>query len=240
MPSSCSCCSPRSPAPRTAAFPGARGQILFPSERFLFSVNPAGGNWTRLVANPMRQGQATWSPDGRRIAFRGGPDGDSEIWVVNSDGTGLAKLTDTPNVGTSDRFSSQPAWSPDGSQIAFRSDRRDNNGDIWMMNADGTNVRPLIATAGDERYPAIAPDGGRIAYRSTADGDEEIYVAAIDGSVAIKLTNNAVFDSAPAWSPDGQQLAFERGPGERRTSRAPRTRRSSCGRSPPRAGPSSA
>ena len=103
--------------PRSTAqppFPGGNGQIVFPSERFLYTMDLTGGDWYRLVANTMRQGQPTWSPDGRRVAFRGGPDGDSEIWVVNADGTGLAKLTDTPNVDASDRFASQPAWSPDG------------------------------------------------------------------------------------------------------------------------------
>jgi dipeptidyl aminopeptidase/acylaminoacyl peptidase len=195
-----------------ATFPGTDGQVVFTSERFLFTVDATGGNWTRLVTSTMRQGQPVWSPDGRRVAFRGGPDGDSEVWVVSADGTGLAKLTTTPDVGTSERFSSQPAWSPNGSQIAFRSDRRDNNGDIWIMDAGGTNVRPLIQTAGDERYPAISPDGTRIAYRSDVDGDDEIYVAGIDGRVATKLTSNRSYDSAPQWSPDGRRLAFERGP----------------------------
>jgi TolB protein len=198
-------------APAQAAFPGGDGRILFTSDNRLYTVDPGGGPWTRLVSDETRQAQAAWSPDGARVAFRVGPDGDSEIWIVNADGTGLHQITDTPNPGGDPRYSSQPGWSPDGTRIVFRSDRRDNNADVWVMNADGTNVQPLVQTAGDERYPALSPDGTRLVYRTDTDGDPEIYVARADGSAPVKLTDNALFDSAPAWSPDGTRIAFERG-----------------------------
>ena len=68
-----------------------------------------------------------------------------------------------------------------------------------------------MQTPGDERYPALSPDGTRLVYRSDVDGDPEIYVARADGSEPRQLTSNALFDSAPAWSPDGSRIAFERG-----------------------------
>jgi Tol biopolymer transport system component len=194
-----------------AAFPGADGRILFTSDNRLYTADPAGGAWTRLVADETRQAQAAWSPDGSKVAFRVGPDGDSEIWVVNADGTGAHAITDTLNPGGDPRYSSQPGWSPDGSRIVFRSDRRDNNPDVWVMNADGANPQPLVTTPGDERYPAFSPDASKLVYRSDTDGDPEIYVARSDGTGPVKLTDNALFDSAPAWSPDGRRLAFERG-----------------------------
>src|SRR3954454_7891034 len=195
-------------APAAAA---TNGRILFTSANRIYTVDPAGGAWTRLVADETRQAQAAWSPDGSKVAFRVGPDGDSEIWVVNADGTGAHAITDTPNPGGDPRYSSQPGWSPDGTRLVFRSDRRDNNADVWMMNADGSDVQPLVQTAGDERYPALSPDGARLVYRTDTDGDPEIYVANADGTAPVKLTDNALFDSAPAWSPDGRRLAFERG-----------------------------
>src|SRR3954468_16787250 len=84
-------------APAQAAFPGDNGRVLFTSANRLYTVDPGGGAWTRLVADETRQAQAAWSPDGRRVAFRVGPDGDSEIWVVDADGTGAHAITDTPN-----------------------------------------------------------------------------------------------------------------------------------------------
>jgi Tol biopolymer transport system component len=198
-------------APAQAAFPGSDGRIVFTSGNRLYTVAPTGGAWTRLVSAETRQAQAAWSPDGSKVAFRVGPDGDSEIWIVDADGSNLHQVTDTPNPGGDPRYSSQPAWSPDGRRIAFRSDQRDNNPDVWVMNADGTDVQPLVQTPGDERYPAFSPDGTKLVYRTDTDGDPEIYVAQADGTNPVKLTDNALFDSAPAWSPDGTRLAFERG-----------------------------
>src|SRR3954453_4910747 len=199
-------------APADAAWPGDNGRVLFTSANRLYTVDPAGGAWTRLVADETRQAQAAWSPDGTKVAFRVGPDGDSEIWVVNADGTGAHQITTTPNVAPCDPcYSSQPAWSPDMRQLVFRTDRgkAGGDGDIWVMDADGGNPRPLVTSSDDERYPALSPDGTRLVYRS---GDPtEIFVARADGTGAVQITHNALFDSAPAWSPDPSRLAFERG-----------------------------
>jgi Tol biopolymer transport system component len=76
-----------------------------------------------------------WSPDGRQIAFTQCCR-ETEIFVVNADGTGLLQLTEND-----DRvFDGQPVWSPDGRTIAFTSDR-DGNAEIYVMNADGTDQR---------------------------------------------------------------------------------------------------
>src|SRR3954454_4837879 len=141
-------------APAAAA---TNGRILFTSAGRIYTVDPGGGAWTRLVADDTRQAQAAWSPDGRRVAFRVGPDGDSEIWVVEADGTGARQITTTPNVAPCDPcYSSQPAWSPDMRRLVFRTDRgkAGGDGDIWVMDADGGNPRPLVTSSDDERYPA--------------------------------------------------------------------------------------
>ena len=199
-----------------AAFPGDNGRILFTTGGHdLRTVAPSGGEWAAVpLPADLRAGQAAWSPDGKRIAFRGGPDGDSEIWVADADGGNLARITDTPNLGSVRTFSSQPAWSPDGRSIVFRSDREDDDPDVWIMGADGSAPRRLVDAAGDQRYPALSPDGARLVYRSDADGDAEIVVARSDGSAPQQITTNTRFDSAPVWSPDGARLAFEAGASE--------------------------
>jgi len=210
-------------APAQAAFAGGNGSIVFTAKKRLWLTTPGNASWYRLMADETNQGQAAWSPDGTRVAFRAGPDGDTEIWVVNHDGTGLRRVTDTPNPSATDtRFASQPSWAPDGQSIVFRTDRRDpTNADLWIIGADGSNLRPLVQTQGNERYPTFSPDGTRLAYRSDIDGDPEIYVARADGSNPVQLTNNSLYDSAPAWSPDGSRIAFERGPADAGTNSSP-------------------
>jgi WD40 repeat protein len=76
------------------------------------------------------------------------------------------------------------------------------------------SARPLVVRPGDERYPTFSPDGTRLLFRGDEDGiapsgDEEIYVARADGSDIVALTDDDALDSAPAWSPDGTQIAWE-------------------------------
>ncbi|MBA3733797.1 MAG: PD40 domain-containing protein [Actinobacteria bacterium] len=75
-----------------------------------------------------------WSPDGSKLAFQSDRDGQSEIYVMNPDGTGQPRLTNDPGNDTS------PAWSADGSTILFTTDRDGVGADrkIFVMNPDGT------------------------------------------------------------------------------------------------------
>ena len=79
---------------------------------------------------------ASWSPDGRRIAFGDLIDGNQDIWVMNSDGTGAIRLTTDPAVDT------RPVWSPDGQSIAFMSNRS-GQWQIHVMRSDGSDVRQV-------------------------------------------------------------------------------------------------
>src|SRR2546422_11400320 len=87
-----------------------------------------------------RDGFRAWPPDGTKIAFRSDRDGNSEIYVMNEDGTSQTRLTNDPG------FDYKPAWSPDRTKIAFSSDR-DGNHAIYVMNADGTNQTREIGRA---------------------------------------------------------------------------------------------
>jgi len=136
----------------------------------------------------------------RKIAFGSNRDGNSEIYVMDDDGTAVRRLTNTL---ASD---GHPSWSPDGTRLAFVSDRDGGNG-IYLMNSDGTNVVRLAGVTGGN--PIWSPDGNRIAFTGSRQGfSYEIYVVNIDGSGLLNVTNNPQEDFAPAWSPDGKRLAF--------------------------------
>ena len=131
------------------------------------------------------------APTGR-IAFSSERDGNTDISVMNADGSGVTRLTDHYADDTT------PSWSPDGRRIAFSSER-DGNAEISVMNADGSDAIRLTDHPSDDRSPAWSPDGRRIAFSSERDGNAEIYVMDADGSDSTRLTGHDADDRSPAW-----------------------------------------
>ncbi|HEV7474786.1 MAG TPA: di-heme oxidoredictase family protein [Pyrinomonadaceae bacterium] len=111
----------------------------------------------------------------------------------------LNTLPDVPTTGHS-----FPAYSPDGARIAFSV-----NGNIWVVNNDGTNPN-LISFDGDFE-PTWSPDGTTIAFSSSRTGTFQIFTMTPIGTDVTNISNNALFDDKmPAYSPDGTKIAFQR------------------------------
>jgi dipeptidyl aminopeptidase/acylaminoacyl peptidase len=97
-------------------------------------------------------------------------DTNDDIFLVNTDGTGLVRLTTDPG---NDLF---PAWSPEGSKLVFLSTRTGVS-QVWVMDADGGNPQQLTTDpAPKDQVPDWSPDGTRIAYQSFGTGGGDIYV----------------------------------------------------------------
>jgi Tol biopolymer transport system component len=111
-------------------------------------------------------------------------------------------------------WDAQPVYSPDGSRIAFYSDRvfdltnADDNVDIYVMNADGSDMTRLTTGKEPDAFPVWSPDGKRIAFYSERDGNGEIYSMDPDGSNVIRLTNSPGVDIPYGYSPDGSKILF--------------------------------
>lgn len=100
----------------------------------IYTIGRDGSDLRRLTQNNAEDFFAHWSPDGKHIAFSSNRDGQSGIYVMDTNGNNQRRLTSNPS-GSNDWF---PTWSPDGRQIAFsRSDR------IYLVDVDGNNLRPL-------------------------------------------------------------------------------------------------
>jgi len=193
---------------------GAR--IAFTSNRDgrgdIFVMNADGSNLANLTNDSDIHMLPVWSPNGAQIAFTTWAwDGvseisvvDSEISVVDADGSNLTKLTQHLDVGNPER----PAWSPDGTRIAFMSRSWDGADDVYVMNADGSNLTNLTHDSAWNQLPVWSPDGTRIAFQAIRDGRGDIFVMNADGSNPVNLTNDSDFHLAPVWSPNGAQIAF--------------------------------
>ena len=134
----------------------------------------------------------TAAPGGGCIAFTSFRDHITQIYVMNADGSGQARLTDKS------ASESGPAWSPDGTRIAFVSERERLPG-IFVMNSDGSGVTKLFTWGFSATDPSWSPDGAMIAFVSEGD----IHVMNADGSNRVNLTNSSASspDWGPAWSP---------------------------------------
>ena len=149
------------------------------------------------TAPPFYQGQ---------LAFNSNRDGHYEIWLVNTDGSGLRQLTDG---GVAERHG--PAWSPDGTRIAYYVQTRMPYSaipeDIMILQVDKPGVDPIAVTRTQlivDRDPAWSPDGQTIAFCA----DFKLMVVNVDGSNprAVPVRDDYKYYT-PAWSPDGLRLA---------------------------------
>jgi Tol biopolymer transport system component len=181
----------------------------------------------RLTNNSAWDLQPAWSPDGNKIAFASNrddgqlsPTGECEgsgscnwnIYTINADGTGLDRLTNDPAQDY------QPAWSPDGNKIAFTHNGGGaGTGGIYTMNANEFGG-PVPLTHNRDTEPDWSPDARKIAFTREFGGgmfsrNKEIYTINANGTgEEDELTTTAalVMDFQPAWSPNGNKIAFTR------------------------------
>jgi len=183
--------------------------------RDIFVMKADGTEPRNLTADPMSNNYSpAWSPDGTKIAYSSERLGNTEIYVMDTDGENLVQLT--RHRATDD----SPSWSPDGRKIAFISDRdhlfvvgpgQIGELEIYVMNAEGNNVVRITKTGGWKVQSSWSPDGRKIPFVSEPNrsGNLEIYVMEANGKNPVPLTRNPGWDADPSWSPDGTKIAFE-------------------------------
>src|SRR5919198_3556285 len=155
-----------------------------------------------------------WTQTAARAAFPGGNGliawtrpfflTDSEIYVMNPDGSGKRALTDNTS------NDADPAWSADGSKMVFES-VTGNAFNLYVINADGTGLYQLTtSTKRTDVQPAWSPDGTQVVFsRQKMDGTGAIWIINADGTGLHRITGEVSQNSHPNWSPDGTHIVFE-------------------------------
>jgi len=135
-----------------------------------------------------------------KIAFYSKRSGNCQIYLMNTDGSGLQRLTNNSAKDMS------PAISPDGAKIAFASNR-DGESRIHLMNIDGSDQRRLTNTTNVEILPSWSPDGTKIYFQIEVKGGNSILcVCSSDGKEFRKLTDGSVGYIYPMPSPSGREI----------------------------------
>ncbi len=213
------------PTPRPTPLGGGTGLVAFDSRRegtdtAIYVLDAAclrSACDDRLAGRLDTGGSAespAWSPDGRRIAFVSARTGNRDVFIMDADGSNLFNLT-AGLTGGADDF--QPAWSPDGAVIAFVSEAGGAAPDIYVVNADGADLRRLTSPPAADDSPAWSPAGDRLAFSSARDGDRALYevevacLALAEGCDRYVRRLTAESAGSPAWSPDGRRIAFRAG-----------------------------
>ncbi len=163
------------------------------------------------------------TPAGGCLVLSSDRDGDRDLYAVNMAGAyeddgedALLRVTDLPGEEHG------ASWSPDGKHIVFWAEQTGNR-DIFVVNARDAlrgaaeeALTRLTEHPGLDTDPAWSPDGGRVAFASDRDGNEEVYILELEAKppsagtgTLTRVTDNPARDTAPAWSPDGTLIAFE-------------------------------
>jgi len=190
--------------PRVVAFRGPSTSFFLPrdpdwspnSRRLLvsfrgdlFTIGSDGMDRRRVTRGTADDSDAAWSPTGVWLAFtRNG-----WIYRIRTNGTGLRRLAP----------GAEADWSPSGVRIVFTHYADNGSREIFTMRRDGTDVRRLTRTPGDEARPAWSPGGGTIAFNR----GRLLWLVDANGSNLRPVAGNA---GSPAWSPSGTRLVVSR------------------------------
>jgi Tol biopolymer transport system component len=197
----------------------------------IWTMAADGSLQTRVVrVDGANLSQPAFSPDGRQIVYVRWPTApvkwqEADLWIVGADGSNAHLLAHDTELDWI------PAWSPDGAWIAFTSRAAQaqpaaaqvaqpqpggppvvlaNDAGGWrtyLIRANGSD-RHALTTGGQALAPVWSPDGQRLAYHGTRDGNLDVFVANADGTGEQRITDDPAADWSPAWSPDGTKLAF--------------------------------
>lgn len=181
----------------TGPHPAPARRLAFVTHRTgnddIFLVRLDGSDSVNLTRSPGKDEEPSWSPDGSAIAFLSDRTGHFEVWVMDTLGAHQSQVTNS--AGEKGR----PSWTADGQRILYSA-----GGALLTIKPDGSGVDSLTPAESDLEA-AWSPAGGHIAFSRGG----HIWVSDTDGASPVQRTfGDHSVEGEPAWSPDGQRLAF--------------------------------
>jgi len=191
----------------------------------IFSSDRDGSNIKQLTDEEGYDAEGSYSPDGKLIVYSSNKDAYNrnlskeeqqkmdidpsyfcDLFIMNADGSGKKKLTNTSG------YDGGPFFSPDGQRIIWRRFSEDGHaGDVFTMNVDGTKVKKLTDFGCLSWAPFYHPSGDYIIWAANKEGysNFELYMTDVEGMKApIRVTYTDGFDGLPVFSPDGKKLVW--------------------------------
>ncbi|MGP8330096.1 MAG: TolB family protein [Methanosarcinaceae archaeon] len=162
--------------------------------------NSLGTSRYKLTDNEVMDYDPSWSSDGEKIVFvsqREVKNG-SHVYTVSKDGTNLQRITNK------ERGYFLPKWSYRGDIIAVIADF---GGDIYLIKTDGTQHHQLTTIGGITSFDWSTTEN-KIVFNSLTESGWEVFMVDVDNKEIIRVTNNNIDDYQPAWSPNGEFIAY--------------------------------
>ena len=188
----------QTPAARNPAYaPDGRLAVSVDGDLWVFSNS---GEWSRVTSGAGWDREPAWTPDGQSLVFSSDRSGNFDLWSVSAS---------TPNaqptrLTTSPLADAEPTVGRDGKIYFVRG--RLGAATLWMRDASGAESRVTKEHA-VERWPAVSPDGAKLAYVTVAETARKLHVRTLaDGKDSVVLTDARVEE--PAWSATGDRLAW--------------------------------
>ena len=180
-------------------------KIAFSSNRKgnweIYIMNPDGSQQERLTRNNAADFSPVWSPTGEQILFVSTRDGFADLYVMNANGS------DVRRVFRKSAKRLEPTWSPEGDRIAFHAETPQWS--IQTATIQGGNVEQAALAERRGGSPSWSADGKEIAFVGDVGGTRRILIVKLgSGDVRTFLPKEKSWMYSPAWSPEGDKLAF--------------------------------